>query len=50
MGKTKLGTKAHMKQGGISRMFTEEGLFTIMSIIFSAQKQYLKHPWKTVRC
>lgn len=44
MGETKLGTKAHMKQAGIYRMFTEEG-----SIIFNAQKQCLKHPWKTVK-
>lgn len=38
MGKTKLGTKAHMKQAGVCRMFTEEVLVTSMSIIFSAQK------------
>lgn len=38
MGKTKLSTKARMKQAGIYRMFREERLVASMSIIFSAQK------------
>lgn len=48
MGEIKLGTKAHMKQEGIYRMFTEEGLVTTY-LLSQCTKIISKASLKTVR-